>query len=177
LELLKRLIPEFIIACAELDEEALTVEDPQKTAEDLALAKALAVARQFPGQLVIGGDTVVELNGKQFAKPTSTEDAVAMLLALSGQEHRVISAVALIWPTGQEVFSETARVRFRTLSEAEARAYVATGEPMDKAGSYAIQGDAAAFVAELDGHIETVVGMPIQQLAERLGKISEPKLE
>ena len=172
-ELLGRLVREFEIDTADLDEEAFVVPDPVVTAERLALAKALAVSERQPGKLVIGGDTVVELEGRQFAKPVSLDDAVDMLLALSGHAHRVISAVALVWPGGSRVFSETARVRFRVISRAEARAYVETGEPMDKAGGYAIQGGAAPFVTSLEGEMETVIGLPVTRLAAELRALAD----
>ena len=172
-ELLARLIPEFKIDVADLDEEALVVADPVETAELLALAKALAVAKRNPQTLVIGGDTVVALGSRQFSKPGSRAEGVEMLMTLSSRQHRVISAAALVWPGGQVVISDIAEVSFRTLSVEEAEAYVATGEPMDKAGGYAIQGGAASFVARLDGEIETVVGMPLSRLGDALAKLAQ----
>jgi septum formation protein len=167
-ELLSRLIPDFEIDVPDLDEEALAVADPKETAERLALAKALVVAARRPQALVIGGDTVVALGGRQFGKPSSHAEAAGMLSALSSRQHLVISGVALIWPAGQFVFSDVARVSFRALTQYEIEEYVATGEPMDKAGAYAIQGGAAGFVAGLEGDIETVIGLPLSKLAELL---------
>ena len=160
-ELLARLVPDFKIDVADLDEEAFLVADPVKTAERLALAKALAVAVRNPQSVVIGGDTVVELGGRQFSKPRNTRDGIEMLMTLSGKQHRVISAVALVWPEGRHVFSDIAKVSFRELSAEEVATYVATGEPMDKAGGYAIQGGASSFVVGLVGEIETVIGLPV----------------
>ena len=97
-ELLARLIPQFQIDAADLDEEALVVADPVETAERLALAKGLFVAKRHPNSLVIAGDTVVALSDRQFAKPVDRADACDMLMALSGQTHRVITAMALVWP-------------------------------------------------------------------------------
>lgn len=171
-ELLARLIPEFKIDVADLDEEALVVADPVETAERLALAKALAVARRNPATLVIGGDTVVALGGRQFSKPGNARDGVEMLMTLSGKQHRVISAVALVWPGGQHVFSDVAGVTFRALTTLEVEAYVATGEPMDKAGGYAIQGGAASFVVGLEGEIETVIGLPLSKLDSAMKRLN-----
>ena len=170
-ELLRRLISDFKVDFADLDEEAYVVADPVESAERLALAKARAVAGRNPQSLVIGGDTVVALGTVQFSKPLTEVEAVEMLLTLSGSEHCVISAVALVWPGGEHVFSDVAKVRFRSLTCSEVKAYVATGEPMDKAGGYAIQGGAASFVTELDGEIETVIGLPVAKLAAALDEL------
>jgi septum formation protein len=170
-ELLKQLIPEFKIDVADLDEDALTVQNPVETAERLALAKAVEVSNRNLQTLVIGGDTVVARGGRQLSKPKSHEEATQMLSELSGHQHRVISAVALVWPGGQYVFSDIAKVRFRVLSLEEIRAYVATGEPMDKAGAYAIQSGASSFVEELEGEIETVIGLPLAKLASALANL------
>jgi septum formation protein len=150
----------------------MVVDDPIETAERLALAKAQSVAERHLECLVIGGDTVVALGSRQFAKPESPADGVAMLRALSGREHRVISAIALVWPGGEKVFFDVAKVTFRDLSDDEIEAYVATGEPMDKAGGYGIQGKAANFVARLEGDIETVIGLPIKKLELALSRLA-----
>ncbi len=173
LELLRGLVPEFEIDVANLDEDAFVVPDPVETAERLATAKALAVAARHLDKLVIGGDTVVALGSKQFAKPRSVDESIEMLMALSGREHRVISAVALVWPGGRRVFSEVARVRFRTITLEEAEVYAATGEPMDKAGGYAIQGGAADFVDSLNGELDTVIGLPTKRLRQELEALSK----
>jgi len=95
-----------------------------------------------------------------------------MLLTLADKQHRVISAIGLVWPEGRTAFSDTARVAFRAIGRDEAEAYADTGEPMDKAGGYAIQGGAAAFVAALDGELETVIGLPVTKLGEALGRLA-----
>jgi septum formation protein len=172
--LLTRLIREFKVDVADLDEEALVVADPDETALRVALAKAIAVVGRNPDTLVIAGDTVVALGERQFAKPQTQAEGVEMLMTLSGKTHRVVSAVALIWPGGQHAFSDAASVTFRALSIDEVEAYVATGEPMDKAGGYAIQGGAASFVAGLEGEIETVIGLPVAMLAATLIELRLP---
>ncbi|MHB8637261.1 MAG: Maf family protein [Fimbriimonadaceae bacterium] len=170
-ELLARLVADFTVEIADLDEDALTVADPVVTAEALARAKAQLVAGRRPEALVIGGDTVVALGERQFGKPRTAAEAANMLLSLSGVQHAVISAVAVAWPGGSRVVSDVARVTFRDLSREEVQAYVATGEPMDKAGAYAIQGGAGRFVAALDGAIETVIGLPVHKLAAMLDEL------
>ncbi len=171
-ELLLTLFREFEVVVSNVDEEALTSYDPVQTAKDLALAKAKAVAELRPDSLVIGGDTVVALESdrgvNQLSKPATPEQAVEMLERLSGKTHQVITGVALVWPTGDLCFSEVSNVDFRVLSRTEVEAYVATGEPMDKAGAYAIQGGAAGFVHNLDGSISNVVGLPLEALSSRL---------
>ena len=172
-ELLAQLVPNFEVVVAPVDEEALTVADPWATAEGLALAKARAVAISRPDALVIGGDTVVAFEAEtsfvQLAKPRDAADAQRMLRELSGRSHVVITGVALVSADGERSFAETTTVTFRDLSEDEIAAYVATGEPMDKAGAYAIQGDAAGFVVEVDGSWSNVVGLPVERLREALG--------
>ena len=147
------------------------VADPVETAELLALAKALAVAKRNPQTLVIGGDTVVALGSRQFSKPRSQTEGVEMLMMLSSQQHRVISAVALVWPGGQAVLSDIAEVSFRALSVEEVEAYVATGEPMDKAGGYAIQGRGAMFVRMISGSYSGIMGLPLFETAEMLRRL------
>ena len=164
-ELLARLVPTFQVVVSDVDEEALTVADPFETAERLAEAKARSVARLCPEALVIGADTVVTLDGAQFAKPWDATDARRMLRALSGRTHTVATGVALVSPEGAETFHDRTLVTFRELSDEEIAAYVATGEPMDKAGAYAIQGGAAAFVARREGSESNVIGLPMERLA------------
>jgi septum formation protein len=178
-ELLAQITPEFEVRVSDVDEEALTTADPWETAERLALAKARAVAAQFPQAIVIGGDTVVAVGDEhgaydQLAKPVDQEDARAMLGRLSGREHLVITGVGLVWPGGQESFHDTSRVRFRDLTDQEIREYVATGEPMDKAGAYAIQGGASGFVNGLEGSLSNVIGLPLEMLRERLERLARP---
>lgn len=171
-ELLARRVRDFDVDPAEVDEDALTCLDPWETAGRIAEAKAAAVAARRPEALVVAGDTVVALEEggawRQLAKPSDERDAQGMLAALSGREHVVITAVALRWPDGRDLFVETARVRFQPLDADAIAAYVATGEPMDKAGAYAIQGGAARFAELLEGALDTVVGLPVDTLVERM---------
>lgn len=163
-ELLSQIVKEFEVVVADVDEESLTVDDPYETAERLAEAKARAVARRRPEALVLGGDTVVALDGEQFAKPRDAEEARRMLRALSGRTHVVATGVSLVSSRGVHTFHEKTWVEFRELSDQEIDAYVATGEPMDKAGAYAIQGGAAGFVVRREGSESNVIGLPMERL-------------
>lgn len=173
--LLGQIVEEFEVVVPDLDESALVQSDPWGTAESLALAKASLVAKANRNRIVIGGDTVVaialndgETEYRQLGKPGDEDEAHRMLRALSGKRHAVITGVAIRTPHGTDVFSETSRVVFRDLDDDEIRAYISTGEPMDKAGAYAIQGGAAAFVAEVEGSMSNIVGLPLEALEERL---------
>lgn len=171
-DLLGPIVGEFSVHPADLDEEALGDPDPWVTAQRLAREKASAVFAAHPDSLVIGADTVVALGGAdgwvQYAKPVDEADACRILGTLSGQTHVVVTGVAMRWPGGMAAFTETARVTFRTLSEAEIQAYVAGGEPMDKAGAYGYQGGAKAFIERLEGDINTVIGLPTERLKQDL---------
>ncbi len=172
-ELLKELISEFRVQAADLDEEALTVSHPWQTAKALALAKAQAVAATNTDALVIGSDTVVALQIApdqfcQFAKPRDRADAIRILTLLSGKTHGVITGLALVNPIQTLVEADTTQVRFRELTMSEIEAYVDTGEPMDKAGAYAIQGGASGFVERIEGSVSNVIGLPVELLERML---------
>jgi septum formation protein len=175
IELLGALFEHFEVIVSDVDEESLATPDPWESAQAIARAKAETVARSWPEAIVIAADTVVALlenvdenKWLQLAKPENQEDAERMLGILEGKRHAVITAVALISPEGRHEFSDTAYVTFRPLADEEIRAYAATGEPMGKAGAYAIQGGAGAFVARLDGNVSTVIGLPIEELETTL---------
>ncbi|MDR3688740.1 MAG: Maf family protein [Fimbriimonas sp.] len=172
-DLLRTLVESFEIVVSDVDEDALTVDDPFVTAESLASAKARTVAMIRPDSLVIGGDTVVALpisggTYRQFAKPKSAQDACEMLGALSGKTHLVITGISLVWPGGQTTFSDRTNVTFRSMTANEIAAYVATGIPMDKAGGYAIQDGADRFVVRVDGSQSNVIGLPMEKLERTL---------
>lgn len=166
--LLRQLFPTFDVLPAHVDETPLPNETPVETALRLASEKAVLVARLRPHALVIAGDTVVEIDGISLDKPRDAEHAAETLHRLSGREHRVTTAVALALGGQVDVFAETTRVTFRTLSHEEIDAYAKTGEPLDKAGAYAIQGGAAGFVEKVEGSLTNVVGLPVETLRERL---------
>ena len=144
---------------ADVDETYLHGESPVEHVERLARSKAAAVAE--PGALVIGGDTVVVDGPNVLVKPAGVEEAVDMLLGLSGGVHDVLSGIAVAGPHGVVSTVARTRVRMRPFDEATARAYVATGEPLDKAGGYGIQGLGAALVESIDGDYYAVVGFPV----------------
>jgi septum formation protein len=152
-----------------IDETWRNGEAPAAHAERLAREKAAAVARR--GAAVIGADTIVVIGGEILGKPRDEAEAQAMLRRLSGREHEVYTAVAVAH--GGRVASGVARtvVRFRALDRATIAAYVATGEPMDKAGAYGIQGYGAVLVERIDGDYFTVMGLGLGLLVELLGRV------
>lgn len=157
--------------------ETLPPGPVREAVQALALAKARAVAGRVGLAVVLGADTAVVLAGEVFGKPESPEDARRMLRALRGREHEVITAVALVEaPSGrEETAAVVSRVLMREYSEAEIEAYVASGEPFDKAGAYAVQAAAGALVAKVDGCYTNVVGLPLtttSRLLEAWGIIS-----
>ena len=170
-ELLARLGVPFTLRPAGIDESPLPGEAPERLAVRLALAKARAAARDAPaGSTILGADTVVALDGELLAKPADAAEARSMLGRLSGREHEVWTGVAVVGPDDAERSgAQCTRVRFRTLGAAEIARYAASGEPLDKAGGYAIQGGAAAFVESVDGDTDNVVGLPLGLVVELLG--------
>lgn len=160
-ELLAGLGLRFAVRPVDLDESPLPGEEPAATVLRLAAAKAAAVAH--PGELVLGADTVVVLDGLLLGKPRDPEDAARMLAAIAGREHTVLTGVALSEPgrDRQTAALETSRVRMAALTAEEVAWYVATGEPLDKAGAYAVQGLGALFVEEVFGNYTNVVGLPL----------------
>jgi septum formation protein len=147
-------------------------ESPEAFAVRLAVAKARTVAARLRGGLVIGADTVVVGRGKLLGKPRDGREARSFLLRLAGRRHRVATGVAVIQAgTGRLAAGVTsARVRMRAFGAEEAARYVATGEPLDKAGAYGIQGRGALLVEAIEGDYYTVVGLPLVLLAELLGR-------
>ena len=153
---------------ANIDETIRHRESPQRHAERLAREKAGAIATRDPNLIVIGADTIVVTNRKVLGKPRDTVQAAAMLKQLSGREHTVVTAVAVA--RGKKVRSavEEVRVKFRKLHDDEIDAYIATGEPMDKAGAYGIQGYGATIVECVDGDFFAVMGLPLARLVALL---------
>jgi len=149
---------------ANIDETMRLREAPRRHAERLAREKASAVAMRDPDLITIGADTVVVINRKVLGKPADADDAARMLRMLSGREHTVITAVAV--SRGRKLRSaiEEVRVKFRRLRDDEIEAYVATGEPMDKAGAYGIQGYGATIVERIEGDYFAVMGLPLMRL-------------
>jgi septum formation protein len=147
--------------------------EPRDVVRELAERKARAAAIHTPHVVLLAADTLVFLDGRILGKPEGPAEAHAMLCALSGRTHEVATGVALAGPGDEgetRVLSaaECARVTFRHLTDEEIAAYVASGEPLDKAGAYAIQGGAAGFLARLEGSEDTVVGLPVHQVQRLL---------
>ena len=170
-ELLRQIGVSFRVISADLDETVLPEELPLAYVSRLAQAKARLGwehGRDADGAPVLAADTAVVLDGSILGKPTGLNDAMAMLLKLSGRAHEVLTAVALRSSAGMEVKVSRSTVTFRAVDPAEARAYWETGEPSDKAGAYAIQGFAAIFIADLKGSYSGVMGLPLFETAALL---------
>ena len=151
---------------ADIDETYLTGEQPRAHAERLARGKAEAIAA--PNAVTIGSDTIVVVDGHVLGKPRDEADAARMLRQLSGRSHVVITAVAARWRGRLLSAVEEVGVTFRALSDEYIRAYIATGEPMDKAGAYGIQGFGATIVERVDGDYFAVMGLPLNRLTRLL---------
>ena len=172
-ELLRAAGIPFEVAVADVDESQHPGEDAEAYVRRVAAAKAARVAASHPGRPVLGADTTVVLDGEVLGKPLDAAEAVAMLGRLSGRSHRVLTGVCLIGADGRaETSVASTTVEFRAVTAAERERYVASGEPMDKAGAYAIQGGAGGFVTRINGDYDNVVGLPvalIQAMCLRLG--------
>ena len=140
-------------------------ERPRDAVVYNALIKARKVAAEYPGHAVLGADTAVVVNGQSFGKPRDAAEARRMLSAIEGRQHTVLTGIA--WVTDGRAYTDAAEtiVRFAPLTQDEIAAYVATGEPMGKAGAYAIQGRAAIYIEELHGSFSNVVGLPLHAVA------------
>ena len=175
-ELLKLFGIPFSVRVADIDETM----DPAASAYDevarLSREKALAVKREA-GDIVIAADTIVVCEGRVLGKPHSEEEAFAMLLLLSGRDHQVMTGCTVLLGERAETFTEVTDLHFRELSEKEIRRYVASGEPMDKAGAYGIQGGAALFCEKMDGDYYNVMGLPVCRLGQVLKKCAPEIME
>ena len=159
----------FAVIPAPGPEKAPDGADAERTVMVLSLQKARQVAGTHPGALVIGADTVVEVDGTILGKPRDPADARRMLRLLSGREHRVWTGVSLVRDGAfQRTRTAMTRVFFREMSDAEIDAYIATGEPMDKAGAYGYQGRAGMYVERIEGDFFNVVGLPLCLLGQML---------
>lgn len=179
-ELLERMGAVFEVRPAK-GEEIVTKKMPQDVVTELALQKAREVASGLTGQeraegrIVLGADTVVSWEGQILGKPRDTADAVRMLSMLSGNTHSVYTGVAVIYGKGQEwntvSFYEETQVRMYPMSQEEITSYAATGDPLDKAGAYAIQGKCGVHVAGISGDYNNVVGLPVARIYQELKKV------
>jgi septum formation protein len=196
-ELLRNAGIAFVVQAADIDESPREGETPRDCAERLAREKALAVAGAYPGDRVLGADTVVAVDGKILGKPRDADDAARMLRMLSGRVHEVITGVCVVEAvaSGQllvasktgatnsgdisealasgnrelRTASETTLVTMTEWSDEAIREYIATGEPMDKAGAYAIQGGAGRWIPRIEGDYSNVVGLPVALVCRMLG--------
>jgi len=171
-ELLKQIKIHYQPVAVNVDETQLPQETPKDYVSRLALAKARA------GQLlaqstrpVLGADTAIVCDGQLFGKPADKNDAIQTLTKLSASSHQVITAVALVTATSEQIRFSISKVYFCRLSEATIQTYVATGEPLDKAGSYAIQGLASIFIERIEGSYSGIMGLPLHETASLLTEV------
>ncbi|HEX8815855.1 MAG TPA: Maf family protein [Terriglobales bacterium] len=180
-ELLRGAGVSFIVEPTNILEVPLPNETPIQFAERMAREKAGAAAAQRPDDFVLGADTIVVVDAEILGKPRDTDDAARMLRLLSGRTHEVITAVCLIDPHARQseianskqeahldVRSEVTRVTMNPLADSDIAAYIATGEPMDKAGAYAIQGGASRWIPQIEGDYSNVVGLPVELVVRML---------
>jgi septum formation protein len=167
-ELLRNAGIAFVVHPANVPELSLPNEPPRSFAERLAREKALAVSQQRPQDIILGADTIVVVDEQILGKPRDPADATRMLRLLSGRSHLVTTGVCLLGTENHElkssfvdVLSETTRVAMDPLNDDDIHSYIATGEPMDKAGAYAIQGIASRWIARIEGDYCNVVGLPV----------------
>jgi septum formation protein len=182
-ELLRNAGLSFTVEPAHVPEEPSPDESSLAYAQRLARDKARTVFRRHSGAAVLGADTIVVVDEHLLEKPRDEPDAAHMLRLLSGRTHKVITGVCLVGPGHEETQAEVTEVRFSALSDEEIAAYIATCEPMDKAGAYAIQGRASRWVERIDGCYFNVVGLPVPRvyrmlktLAAKTGGVTEVDL-
>jgi septum formation protein len=170
-ELLRNAGIDFRVEPAHVPEQALRGEPPVQYAQRLARDKALAIFARHPDNVVLGADTVVVVDEHLLGKPGDEQDAARMLRLLSGRTHSVITGVCLLAPAYEQTEAEATEVRFASLSGRVIANYLATGEPMDKAGAYAIQGIASRWVEGIAGCYFNVVGLPVPRVYRMLRRM------
>jgi septum formation protein len=171
-ELLTQIGINFTVITADIDETPLPGENPVKYTVRLAEAKALAVLAHQPQATVIGADTIVTIDGQLLGKPCNAADAERMLQLLQGRTHQVTTGIAVLTGDETRIGAETTDVTFADMDSATIRAYIATNEPLDKAGAYAIQGIAAQWIPRIEGDYSNVVGLPLARLTALLRDIN-----
>ena len=175
-EILENLGFEFEILPSDVDESEVPWNDPVKSAKLLAEIKGVDAQMTRPRKTIIAADTIVLCDGQVMGKPGSPEEAKEMLEALSGRMHEVVTGIALIaLPNIRIIEAESTRVFFRGLGPEEISRYIETGEPFDKAGAYAIQGYASAFIEKIEGCYFNVVGLPVSRLFGMFRRLEEMK--
>ena len=173
-QLLEMLRIPFRVIVPDVDETVLAGEAPDAYVTRLSAAKAQAVVFQVPGEIVLAADTTVVLGGDILGKPESAAHAVDMLMRLQGRTHEVLTAVAVARDDVLEQALDRSRVTFRPADQPLLAAYVATGEPMDKAGAYAVQGLGAPLIERVEGDFFGVMGLPLRLALDLLGKLGRP---
>jgi septum formation protein len=177
-ELLRSAAIPFTVDVADIAEDLKAGEKPVEHAARLAREKAEVVANRNPGKIVLGADTIVLVDDQILGKPRDPADAKRMLGLLSGRAHQVITGVAIVFLESDyrklETRSEKTKVFFDKLTSADIEAYIATREPMDKAGAYAIQGIASRWITKIEGDYANVVGLPVALVWEMLQKFVRP---
>jgi septum formation protein len=173
-QLLEMLRIPFRVIAPDVDEHVLPGESPDHYVTRLSRAKAEAVTPRAPGDVILAADTTVVLDGAIFEKPTSPDDAVRMLSRLQGRTHEVMTAVAVARDGDLAQALDVSRVTFRPADHDTLAAYVATGEPMDKAGAYAIQGLGAPLIERVDGDFFGVMGLPLRLALDLLARFGRP---
>lgn len=167
--LLGQIYSDFEVIPSSYEEEGVQAPEPSIQAMALAYLKAQAVRQDHEEALVIGADTLISLEGEVLGKPSDREDAKNILERLSGRTHQVISGYALISPGAKYVDFAQADVTFKDLDEGAIEAYLDTGEYVDKAGAYGIQGQGRDLVSSYEGDINTIIGLPVKDLKRALG--------
>ena len=167
-ELLRFITDDFEVRPSDADENISTELSPEDTVKTLAQLKAEAVKAELTEETVISADTVVAVNGRILGKPANEKEAFDMLHMLSGREHCVYTGVCILTENTKKVFSVCSVVSFYELSDEEILQYISTGEPMDKAGAYGIQGKGCLLVREIHGDYFNIVGLPVSRLAKEL---------
>jgi septum formation protein len=173
-QLLEMLRIEFRVVPPDVDEHVLPGEQADAYVTRLSRVKAQAVVARAPDEVILAADTTVALRGKIFEKPTSPQNAVAMLEQLQGQTHKVLTSVAVAQNGRIEQALDVTRVTFRRADHATLEDYVATGEPLDKAGAYAIQGLGAPLIERVEGDFFGVMGLPLRLALDLLAKFDRP---
>lgn len=169
-ELMNMITSDFSVICSDVDETVPDYILPEEAPRFLADLKASAVAAEHPDAIVIGCDTSVFSQGEMLGKPADAKDAARMLRMLSNSEHKVITGCCICRGDKKVFFDRATKVRFFALTEREIQEYIATGEPLDKAGAYGIQGKGSLLVSEIEGDYFNVVGLPVSLLKRELDK-------
>ena len=173
-DLLKEIHPQFEVAPSSIEEVLDIGYRPEENARNIARAKAESIAPHFPDCWVIGADTLVSLDDEIFQKPQDEKDAERILKRLSGREHMVVTGICVVGPQKTLDKGVISKVKIKPLTENEIKDYIATGEPMDKAGAYAIQGKGSFMVRSFSGSKTNIIGLPLDELQILLKKTRYP---